>query len=99
MTQYELVNSVYSKNIDEISRLVSKSKFQKTFQVIKYFVSKIEDIKKGLEDSETSQAFYSSQCLVRVLTEHFLVVFYIWNKARIYESDECASDYIDYYAI
>jgi hypothetical protein len=97
MTQYDLVTKIYNDNQDRINRLIDKSKFKRTFGVLITFHSKIEDLKKGLESSESHGAFYSSQCLERILFEHFLVVFYIWNKARIEMIDDCASDYLDYY--
>lgn len=99
MTKYELVNKVYNDNLDEINQLIAKSKFQKTFIVLRNFVSKIEDLRRALESLENIQSFYASQCLVRVLNEHFLVAFYIWNRARIENNDDCATDFVDYYPI
>ena len=99
MTQYELVNKVYNENIGDINSMISKSKFPLPFQVLRNFVVKIEDLKKGLENLEKAQSFYSSQALVRILNEHFLVAFYMFTKARVDRNDDCASDYLEYYPI
>lgn len=99
MTQYELVHKIYSENILEIDERIGKSKFPITFKVLKNFSLKIDDILKSLESIEINQGFYSSQGLTRILYEHYLVAYYIWTKCRVDNSDECAIDYYQYYAI
>lgn len=99
MTQYELVKEVYAKNIELINSIVEKSKFPEAFKVLLNFFNKSEDLKKALEALEKEKAFYSSQSLARILNEHFLVAFYIFNKTRLQETDECAKDYLEYYPI
>ena len=97
--QYELVNRVYSENIAEIDERIGKSSFPITIQVLRSFSMKLADILKSLENSEATLNFYASQCLTRVLYEHYLVAFYIWTKCRVDKNDESAIDYIKYYAI
>ncbi|RYX81613.1 hypothetical protein EON73_04725 [bacterium] len=98
MTYYDLVFKVYSENIDNISKRIEKSKFPITFEVLKKFLTKIDDIFKSLEILEGIQCYYSSQALTRILYEHYLVAYYIWTKCRVNDSDECATDYNQYYA-
>jgi hypothetical protein len=99
MTQYELVHRVYSENTNEIDERIGKSKFPVTFQVLKLFSLKINDILKSLQSIEANQSFYSSQGLTRILYEHYLVAYFIWTKCRVDDNDECAIDYKQYYAI
>jgi hypothetical protein len=99
MTQFELVHKVYKDNLQKIEELIQKSKYPKTFQVLKNFYGKIYDLMKSLEEIEKIQGFYASQALSRILYEHFLVAYYIWTKCRIDKNDSCGSDYIDYYPI
>jgi hypothetical protein len=99
MIQYEIVHKVYSENTLEIEERIGKSKFPVTFKVLKNFALKIDDILKSLESIEVNQSFYSSQALTRILYEHYLVAYYIWTKCRVDNSDECAIDYNQYYAI
>lgn len=99
MTHYELVHKVYNDNLPKIEELIGKSKYPKTFQVLKNFYAKIHDIMKALVEIEKIQGFYSSQALSRVLYEHFLVAYYIWTKCRVDKNDNCGIDYIDYYPV
>src|SRR5580658_10090880 len=99
MTQYELTKDVYNSNLDLITKLVEKSKFPLAFKVLLNFFNKIEDLKKALQNLEREKVFYSSQSLLRVLNEHFLVAFYVFTKNRLEEIDNCACDYLKYYAI
>lgn len=99
MDQSELVYKVYNENIDKIEELINQSKYPKTFQALKNFYFKIEDIKKSLVEIEKINCFYSSQALSRILYEHFLVAYFIWTKCRIDKDDSCGSDYIEYYPL
>lgn len=99
MTQFELVHKVYNENLEKIEGLIQRSKYPKTFQVLRNFHSKIHDIMKSLEEIQRIQCFYASQALSRILFEHFLVAYYIFTKCRADNDDNCASDYIEYYSI
>lgn len=99
MDQSELVYKVYNENIDKIEELINQSKYPKTFQALKNFYYKIDDIKKSLIEIEKINSFYTSQALSRILYEHFLVAYYIWTKCRIDKDDSCAIDYLEYYPL
>jgi hypothetical protein len=99
MTQAKLVYRIYNENIDKIELLINQSKYPKTFQALKNFYYKIDDIKRSLVEIEKINSFYTSQALSRILYEHFLVAYYIWTKCRIDKNDSCASDYLEYYPL
>jgi hypothetical protein len=99
MTQYELVYKVYNENIEEITYRIKNSKFPTTFKILGNFLSKIQDLENGLEKLHIDNNFYTSQCLIRVLYEHYLVAYYIWTRCRVEVTDDCAIDYEQYYAI
>lgn len=99
MTRFDFVHKVYNDNSEKIEELIQKSKYPKTFQLLKNLYSIIDDMRKALEAIDRIQGFYASQCLSRILNEHFLVAYYIWTKCRIEKDDSCGSDYIDYYPI
>lgn len=99
MTYYELVYKTYSENFEDISKRIAKSKFPITHDVLNKFSKKVDDLSKSLKCIEEIQCYYSSQALTRILYEHYLVAYYIWTKCRIDNSDECALDYNQSYAI
>ena len=98
MTQYELVNKVYFDNEPEINKRVALSKFPETYRTLKAFHFKTNDFLTSLIQMEQNENFYSSQCLSRVLYEHFLVAYFIWTRTRVEQNDECAIDYTQHYA-
>jgi len=99
MNQYSLVYKIYNDNIDLVNEIIEKSNLPHTFKALKNFHSKIEELTSSLECIAVNNSFYSSQCLTRVLIEHFIVGYYIFTKCRIDESDECGEDYYQYYTI
>lgn len=99
MTQYDLIHKIFEENKDKIGNSIKNSQYPETHKTLSLFHLKIEEFKSTFEALESNGSFYTSQCLSRILVEHFLVAYFIWTRCRIEKSDECAIDYVQYYAI
>lgn len=99
MTQEELVNKTFFENIDTINEKIANSKYPTTFKCLLRFDKKIELLSNLLRETLSQENFYSSQAVTRILLEHFIVAYYVWTKARIEKSDECATEYYSFYGL
>lgn len=99
MTQKELVNKTFYDNLDLIKERVTASKFPNTFKFLFRFDKKIELFSNILNETVKQKNFYVSQAITRIVLEHFIVAYYVWTKARIDETDECATEYYSFYGL
>jgi hypothetical protein len=99
MTQKDLVNKTFHDNFDLIKERVDASKFPNTFKFLFRSDQKIELFSNVLRETVKQKNFYASQAITRIVLEHFIVAYYVWTKARIDESDECATEYYSFYGL
>ena len=99
MTHKQIVEKVFSENINLIYDHLKTSKFPLTFGILLNFNSKFIGLNKALKSLSTIDTYYANQCLTRILIEHYLVSFYIWTKARVNNDDSCAYDYHYHYLV
>lgn len=97
MEQHDLVYKIYNENINLVNEIIGNSELTNTFKALKRFHFKVEELTSSLELIAENNLFYPSQCIARVLYEHFIVGYYIFTKCRVDKSDECATDYYEYY--
>lgn len=93
MEHYKFIEKIYDDKIEIINAHSLESKYSDTINLLDNFIEKLSDLSCSLLLITQHSNFYSSQALSRVIFEHFLVVSYVWNRARIEESNTCANEY------
>ena len=96
LKEYEIAKEIFLKDSETILSDILSSKFAKSNKALYYLNLKIDNFLFSIEMMK-AENYYSSQALLRLIFEHYLVGYYIWTKTRLENNDQCGEEYyIDY---
>lgn len=83
--QYRFISEAFNNKIPNIHNLMEHGQYPKSTHCLYSKVLQIESIKNAIDSVQNN--FYSSQVLLRVLIEHFLIGYYVFHKTYSEKSD------------
>lgn len=89
------VCGIFNEYLSDIEKRIENHSYSKSMLTIYSKVLQIELIKKSLDNCEGN--FYSSQVLLRILLEHFLVGYYMYFKTTSDKNDRIGEEYYEEY--
>lgn len=93
-----MTKKIYSRNYKKISDDIFVSKYPYSCKALLYLDKKVENLLIAIEPLQVKD-YYSSQVILRVVFEHFLLGHYIWTKCRIDKNDNCGKEYYFDYSV
>jgi hypothetical protein len=93
--RHRIISEIYDDYQKDIEERIEKHSYPKSMLTIYSKVRQIELIKKSLDTSDGN--FYSSQVLLRILLEHYLVGYYMYFKTTTDKNDRIGDEYFDEY--
>jgi len=91
----KVINEIFQKTLNGIEKRIENHSYPKSLMAIYAKVQQIEFIKESLNKSDGN--FYSSQVLLRILLEHYLVAYYMYFKTLSDKNDKIGEEYYDEY--
>lgn len=91
----KVINEIFRKTQNEIEQRIENHTYPKSMMAFYAKVQQIELIKESLNKSDGN--FYSSQVLLRILLEHYLVAYYMYFKTMSDKNDKIGEEYYDEY--
>ncbi len=97
LKEYEITKTIFLDNSERIIHDIDNSKYKNSNKALFYLNKKIDDLLTAIEPLQKHN-YYSSQVILRVIFEHYLLGHYIWTKTRIEKNDDCGKEYyVDYF--
>jgi hypothetical protein len=91
----KVINDIFSKMQNKIEQRIQNHCYPKSMMAFYAKVQQIQLIKKSLNNSDGN--FYSSQVLLRILLEHYLVAYYMYFKTISEKNDKIGEEYYNEY--
>lgn len=93
--QYNRITDTFNRLRAEIERDIDKSNYGNSLKALLHFSDKIDQLGIVLQLEEIN--FYTSQVLMRVIFEHYLISDYIFTRSFKDKSDEVGEEYYKHY--
>ena len=91
----KIINEIFQENQNGIEKRIENHSYPKSVMALYSKVLQIELIRESLNKSDGN--FYSSQVLLRILLEHYLVGYYMYFKTISDKNDKIGEEYYDEY--
>ena len=91
----KIINEIFKETLVKIEDKISNHPYPKSIMAIYAKVQEIELIRQSLNNSDVN--FYSSQVLLRILLEHYIVAYYMYFKTISDKNDTIGKEYYDDY--
>ncbi|MDO6519381.1 hypothetical protein [Zobellia uliginosa] len=93
--RHKIISEIFDSYLIDIEKRIENHSYPKSMLTIYSKVLQIELIKKSLDNSDEN--FYSSQVLLRILLEHYLVGYYMYFKTTTDKNDRIGEEYYEEY--
>lgn len=91
----KVINEIFRKTLNGIEERIENHSYPKSMMALFAKVQQIEFIKDSLNKSDGN--FYSSQVLLRILLEHYLVAYYMYFKTISDKNDKIGQEFYNEY--